>query len=154
VDIASGCCNSPVLVFLGRGDGTFQRPVVSAMLASSLWVADLNGDGLPDLITQSWTAGSALGKGDGTFEPLVPFAMPGAASGVDPPSYDPFAVDDFTGDGTADVAMRLPNGVAICPGTGDGTFGPPVKHTVGGIYYSAASADLDGDGRPDVATLN
>jgi hypothetical protein len=138
-------------VSLGRGDGTFHLPVISQLIVFSFLPADLNRDGLPDLVTQS---GTALGKGDGSFEPVVRFIIPEAMSDVG----IPLAAADFTGDGTVDLAVSnsqgLPGAIWIIPGKGDGTFGPPMKQTVGGISGWGAAADLDGDGRLDLATLN
>src|SRR5206468_2969777 len=83
--------NDNVGVLLGNGDGTFQ-PVVSyssgGNTALSVAVADVNGDGKPDLLagnqcdTSSNCAhglvGVRLGNGDGTFQPAVTYNAGGA----------------------------------------------------------------------------
>jgi uncharacterized protein (TIGR03437 family) len=61
-------------VLSGRGDGTFQAPVINSLPTTSLAAADLDGDGIPDLITYSLLNNvlySLLGNGDGTFQPPV-----------------------------------------------------------------------------------
>jgi hypothetical protein len=84
-----------LFVLLGRGDGTFQSPLVSPLTSYfGLLAADLNGDSIPDLI--AWGGGDVylLGNGDGTFQPGVPFD----------PSLSPLVVADFSGDGKIDIA--------------------------------------------------
>jgi len=68
-------------VLLGRGDGTFQPPVVYPVSSAGVTAGDFNGDGIPDLVVsipRSEDAypgvGYLLGKGDGTFAPEVQFA--------------------------------------------------------------------------------
>jgi hypothetical protein len=69
----------------------FPAPV-QAVDAYALLVADINGDGHEDLVTGY---GIALGNGDGTFQPVVPY--PTAFNEV-------LALGDFNGDGKIDTA--------------------------------------------------
>ncbi len=69
-----------VYVLLGNGDGTFQAPVSYAVGAypADIEVADVNGDGIPDLVVYNqndgvfndWTGSISIlcGNGDGTFQ--------------------------------------------------------------------------------------
>ena len=110
----------------------FQSTVINtspAAAGSPVAVVDFNGDGKADVVT---TTGVALGKGDGTFQPLV--ATFGTA----------LAVGDFNGDGKLDLAIN--GGVQL--GKGDGTFQAPVVTDM----VPAAVADFNGDGKADVAT--
>ena len=67
---------------LGRGDGTFAKRVnyPAGDVPMGLVVADVNGDGAPDLLTvdrhQSQLA-LLRGKGDGTFRPYTRIPIKG-----------------------------------------------------------------------------
>ena len=150
-------------MLLGNGDGTFQ-PVVSyssgGNTALSVAVADVNGDGKPDLLagnqcdTSSNCAhglvGVLLGNGDGTFQPAVTYNAGGTGVWS-------VAVADVNGDGKPDLVMAIAfyNTVAILLGNGNGTFQAATTCGSGGILpRSVAVADLNGDGKPDVAVSN
>jgi hypothetical protein len=91
-------------VLLGNGNGTFQPAVVydsGGVGASGVAVADVNADGIPDLVVTN--AGSnnisvLLGNGDGTFQTAVSFA----SGGVNPRSI---AVSDTNDDGRPDLVV-------------------------------------------------
>lgn len=86
-------------IFYGNGDGTFQPPVVLPLARSynQLAIADMNGDGRPDLILSD---GSILciihNNGRRTFGPEVHYLAGGIAS---------FVVQDVNGDGLPDIVV-------------------------------------------------
>ena len=90
-------------IYLNRGDGTFShRTATGGDGPSRLAVADLNGDGNPDLVLannsygdQGTTVGVLLGVGDGTFGPEARYTVGAGIFGV--------AVADFDGDGLPDL---------------------------------------------------
>jgi len=146
-------------VMLGNGDGSFQ-PAVSygsgGQLAFSVAVKDLNGDGKLDLVVAnagSNTLGVLLGDGDGTFEPAVAYH----SGGLFPLGV---AIADVNGDGKPDLIAVNDNCENGCPqgsagvlaGNGDGTFGSAVAYSSGAYRASSvAVADINGDGKPDIA---
>ncbi len=156
-------------VMLGRGDGTF-KPVVlydaGGESTFSLAVGDVNRDGRPDVIVTNWDrrnngdnrVGMLLGNGDGTFQPAVTYSSGGRG-------YEtwPVVVADVNGDGNPDLLVGSPNGdtgfghgsVDVMLGNGDGTFRTPVNYDAGGgLTNSIATADVNGDGLPDLVVAN
>jgi hypothetical protein len=113
-DLSSNCADGSVGVLLGNGDGTFQAVVNYGSGGAGIWglaVADLNGDGNPDLIDASFfhnTAGVLLGNGDGTFGAVGTYASGGRA----PRSI---AVADLNGDEEADIAVANFCSAGDCP---------------------------------------
>jgi hypothetical protein len=140
-------------VLLGNGDGTFQQPQRFAVGhgPKSVAVADVNGDGKPDIVTANASDNAVsvlLGNGDGTFQQPQTFAV-----GSGP---DSVAVADVNGDGKPDlvVANQLDNTVSVLLGNGDGSFQLPQSFAVGHGPNSVAVADVNGDGKPDIVTAN
>jgi hypothetical protein len=152
-------------VLLGRGDGTFQSAVSygsgSNGFTWSTAVADVNGDGRPDLIVAadcinyptctSGAVGVLLGNGDGTFQAAVTYSS-GGESGPRPEATS-VAVADVNGDGKPDllVGNGFSGTVGVLLGNGDGTFQTAVNYNIGFTpIRSVALADVNGDGRPDL----
>jgi hypothetical protein len=157
LDLAVGASPN-VYILLGRGDGTFQ-PAVAYPAGSgpnSLVVGDFNGDGKLDLAAAGGDVSILLGNGDGTFRPPVVYATP-------PHAAVSLTTGDFNGDGNLDLAVALRTcSVTPCPagivsvllGNGDGTFRTPVDYATGGGPEQVIAADLNGDGKLDLATAN
>ncbi len=125
----------------------------------ALAVGDVNGDGRLDLITanangwnQPGTLSVLLGDGDGSFALRTNVSVDRGPRGV--------VIGDFNGDGRADLATAISGGwfetnlVNVAFGNGDGTFGLPARFIVGTAPAWIATADFNGDGRPDVVVVN
>jgi hypothetical protein len=163
------CFNGVIGVLLGNGDGTFHTAtpyISSGELPSWIAVADVNGDGKPDLLVAETcsgcgslegTAGVLLNKGDGTFRNAVTYSSGGTVAKW-------IAVADVNGDGKPDLLVvnysgsgsNSPNGtVSVLLGNGDGTFKTPVSYGSGGYgATSVAVADVNGDSKPDLLVTN
>ena len=143
-------------VLLGNGDGTL-RPVVPYAYGGGLWgggnglpivVADVNGDGKPDVVVVSQTDRNSgdglvsvlLARGDGTFLPAMTYDSGGFAAFS-------ASVADVNGDGKLDVVVfncvspgptdclgfNKEGVIGVLLGNGDGTFQPVRKYGSGGV---------------------
>jgi hypothetical protein len=104
VAVTGAASNSTVLrVMLGVGDGTFAAPIDGPpAIGGSTAVADITGDGHPDLVLYSahaHTVSVLAGNGDGTFQPRSDYA------GFSSPSRAEISVADVTGDGKPDILV-------------------------------------------------
>jgi hypothetical protein len=163
------CTNGTVAVLLGNGNGTFRAAAnygSGGQDANSVAVADVNGDGKPDLVVAnecrsnssectSGTVGVLLGNGDGTFQPAVTYV----SGGIEAYSV---AVGDVNGDGKPDLVVAnvsgnsaTTGGVSVLLGNGDGTFQAAVTYDSGASNAtSVAIAGVNGDGKPDLLVAN
>jgi hypothetical protein len=160
-DIVAASQNADnVTVLLARRDGTFSSPVEYPVGANpgvelagpfDVRIADINGDGHPDIVTADWrgtfipgTISVLLGRGDGTFAPPQKFA-----TDLEPVSV---ALGDVNGDGFLDAvtANFRASSVSLLLGNGDGTFGAQTVLPSYPYVVAVALADLDGDGRQDL----
>jgi hypothetical protein len=160
---SSNCNNNVVSVMLGNGDGTFQAgqtySVGGAANSSSVNIADLNGDGKPDLLVTNKCSDSGctngsisvlLGNGDGTFQAAQSYSSGGRYALI-------AAVADFNGDGKLDVAVSNDDDqtVGVLLGNGDGTFQPARTYSSGaGLPQAIAVGDFNGDGKADIVVMN
>jgi hypothetical protein len=172
MDIAAastGCGYGGSQVTVLQNDGTGHFPTQSVLAGDScifgMTVADINGDGNPDIVTTNHagvfdntsTINVALGNGIGTFQPLKSSATPAEAGAI--------TIAAFNGNGTLDAAVASGSGdvaagssghcpeIAVLAGKSDGTFNTaetfPLTNDPGQVTYG----NLSGNGSPpDVVT--
>jgi hypothetical protein len=145
-----------VIVLINDGEGRFHRDRVYTSSAiegaNSIAAGDVDGNGIVDVVVASMLDGEVLhgeltvllGTGGGQL--AAPRRLAGRGS------HD-LAVGDFNADGRLDAALADSNrAVTVRLGASDGTFGPARRF---GAFEDAAdaitSADLNHDGRPDLA---
>jgi Bacterial Ig-like domain (group 3)/FG-GAP-like repeat/FG-GAP repeat len=134
---------------------------------SSADVADVNGDGRPDIIVVNQrgepvngngVVGILLGNGDGTFQSPATYDAGGYNAGS-------LVVSDVNGDGYLDLMMAAQcqdasncdsgGAVTVLFGNGDGSFRSPVVYSSGGyLAIGLALGDVNGDGKPDLLVAN
>lgn len=147
LDLAIGTDNS-VRLFTGSGTGQFSA---SGQLflgnTFSIAIADLNRDGIQDIVTLEKTDGAiatTLGIGGGAFSEIVD-AIP--LSGIS----SSMALGDVNGDGILDIVAGNDGGSSeILLGLGNGSFNLSGNSMSGMIDASVALADLNGDGKLDL----
>ncbi|MDX1952258.1 MAG: FG-GAP-like repeat-containing protein [Verrucomicrobiota bacterium] len=155
LDVAVANANAGNLIlYLGAGDGSLQvhsTNVIGSTLRG-LVSADFDGDTFADLATLS--AGNntytvLLGNGDATFTQSASVAA-GTA--------DPYQMisGDLNLDGRIDLLIPAfgNDRVVTLLGNGDGTFEPFYQWVHPNGPLASAIGDLNGDGRPDIATAN
>ena len=143
-----------------RGTGSCQLspdPVMAIPgLTSRHQCGDLDGDGAIDLVTAdgiSTYVYVSLGKGDGSFDPVVPYTC-----GKSPTDL---AIEDLDLDSRPDVLVGSLNGPnALCALWGDGAGGfDTITIPLDGFSVATerpndiAVGDVNGDGRGDVVTV-
>jgi hypothetical protein len=116
-------------------------------------VADLNGDGAPDVVTGNCgnTVSVLLNMGHGALAPRQDYRVAECSDAV--------KLADLNGDGRPDIVSSGDDGdVSVLLNQGDGTFGPRHNYVAeSGPTYGTdyvAVVDVDGDGKPDLAVLN
>ena len=137
------------------GEGRPWGPAKASIRAIA--VADLNGDGYPDIAACPEYLGCFvyLNDGKGNFAPGIQFQKPDAleSAGSDEERM-PYSMisADLNGDGHQDLIVGYvdaPGVVYTNDGTGKHFSAQPFGDGKGAIY-GMASADLDGDGRLDI----
>jgi uncharacterized protein (TIGR03437 family) len=160
--------NKSVSVLTGSGAGPFNKiegsPFVVGNDPSSVAIADLNGDGLPDLVVANKadsTVTVLLGNATGGFSvPGKTFSVlpQGVPQPPGPPAAYPVsvAVADFNQDSKPDLAIANEgaDSVTILLGDGQGNFAPvrdssPIM--VGSAPSFVTAGNFNGDTIPDLA---
>jgi hypothetical protein len=112
--------NGKLWIILGRGDGTFTKPVAIPIPCGrygfSFTAGDFNSDGKTDLVTNYNVTNDQsetdlyLGNGDGTFQKKKIVNLPGA------PNYNAelgIVPADFNSDGLLDFIFQQPGDLAV-----------------------------------------
>jgi hypothetical protein len=145
---------STVIYLAGKGDGGFEpaRHVITGLQTTSLATADVNGDGLPDLIAGSVanaTVRVLFGNSNGGFSPGQDYPANGASSGS---AAQSMTLADFSGSGKPDIAVVNAAGsfMQLLYNDGTGHFHLKNSYPTGATPSDVETADLNGDGHLDL----
>jgi hypothetical protein len=146
-----GSFNVNGMVLLNNGSGHFvqQTPFAGGDDGWVVGVADVNGDGILDVLFEGEAEGNGavqvcLGNGDGTFT----LKYQANENNFDGSSI---GIGDFNGDGKLDMAVTDDYQIDVFLGNGDGTFQPFVPYACSpSCQGSITAADLNGDGKLDL----
>ena len=159
-------------VFLNRGDGSFERSTTydscvscSSPSPDAIAIADINADDRADLVAE-WDDERYLGIHEGSEYVTVVAVLLNKGGGrfasarsyeISHPGSDWLAVVDLNGDGKPDVAaVDEDSTLSVLLNKGVGRLEPSLYYRLGDDSHAyasdaVASADLNGDGRPDFA---
>jgi FG-GAP-like repeat/CARDB len=127
------------------------RPLVAARLAQMFQQADVDGDGLSDVIVADFLGDEVrviVNRGNGELGETNRLSPGRGPRGV--------VVADFNRDGWLDVAVSnfLSGDIAVFLGEGNARFSAPRRVNVGVGVNAMAGADFTGDGQVDLTVAN
>jgi hypothetical protein len=127
----------------------------------SVALADLNGDGQPDIVVADNSSGVDVLMNQTPVGAEAPSFAPQVNLAVTSTQTDSVAVRDVNGDGTPDIVLTggFPAGVSVfanqtAPGAGSASFADPQVLNASGVPVFATLADLNGDGLPDLVVAD
>ncbi len=153
IDLVCGDGQGNVGVQAGKIDGTFGsvQIIASGLDAGDrvLVATDLNGDGVPDLITTSSVGfGTILSEGPLSYGAVQRRTSGGVESAM------LVAIADINEDGIPDVVAGVSGGIQVFPGNAQGNYPDPTIIPVTTPVTFVYSGDFNGDGFADVVAMN
>ena len=148
VVVAANRPQSHVLLYLGKGDGTFvlSKSYSIGNGVQVLALADFNQDGKLDVAVSDYQHALVyvfLGNGDGTIQNPKQYAAPLHTTAI--------AAADLNNDKYPDLVIGGVQGtLSVLLNNGDGTFAKPRNYKVGNDPVSIAIGDLKNNGKPDI----
>ena len=138
--------NSYVYLYSGNGAGGFSGPTfveLPGVTEEGLTLGEVNGDGIPDLI--SGEAYVAYGEGGGHFSKPVSYTIGGYFRNI--------LLTDLTNNGLNDIVTSGYSALSVLLNEGKAQFEDGIWTAVTGGASCGAGADFNGDGKPDLAVV-
>src|SRR5438132_2124181 len=125
--------------------------IASEKRIASLVVADLNGDGRPDIAYYGEPKELVVQYNQGTNGWSAPKRWP-----IEDGQLSPNALTsgDLNGDGRPDLVLLAENYIYLLPQKEDHSLGEPEKIPFSGAVKAVQVVDVDGDGRNDLLLVN
>ena len=139
-----------IQLVLGNGNGTFQpaHSLDAGDTPKSVAVADLNRDGLDDVIVGNFAGSLSIYFGNRTA------GLSSQHLKRAPTSIENLIAADLSGDGNPDVATIGEDTIAIFRGKENGDFFPPKRIRIVDFLFDIAAGDFNGDSKIDLAFSN
>jgi hypothetical protein len=141
--------SSDVYLYFGNGKGSFSGPKQVSLPSGyneGLLIGDVNGDGLPDLISDSGYV--AYGEGGGSFTKPVSYPVDSAYETSNA------VLADLANNGNTDIVTGGYDAISVLLNVGKGFIEDGIWTSVTGGAGCGAAADFNGDGKPDLAVNN
>jgi hypothetical protein len=136
-----------VPLYLGNGTGSFSGPIYVYMPGETVTaIADVNGDGIPDLVNSYGYV--ALGEGHAKFKAPVHYPIQTTASGTGPGNVVPAHLRSPS---LVDLVAAGSGALSVLLNTGNKGFEDGRWTTLPSGAGCGAAADFNGDGKPDLA---
>jgi hypothetical protein len=138
--------SSYVFLYSGNGAGGFSGPSyvdLPGVDRDGLTLGDVNGDGIPDLVSSD--AYVAYGIGGGRFTKPAGYTTAGGGTDV--------VLADLRNNGLTDIVTSGYYAVSVLLNQGKGKFEEGIWTNVSGGASCGVAADFNGDGKPDLAVI-
>jgi hypothetical protein len=152
---ASSSGASSIRLYLGNGDGTFQKPLKMAnqLVPLALVTSDMNNDGKPDLVFAAGQGDNLYmlySNGDGSFKKPISFSGGGGPFALTIGHFNPDKLKDVA------VANSRSSSFSMVIRNPNGTFKYPTRDYVveGGTPLAITSGDYNHSGMSDIAVAS
>ncbi len=148
IDIAASYTSTAgTKIYSNDGSGNFTLVQTMSQGGNNMQAADINGDGILDLVTTATTnVNVKYGNGDGTFQSQQTVIAHGS-------TLSSVGIGDFNGDGKTDIAVSDTSGsnvVTAYRNNGNSSFSSLGTMSVAGASYNLKVADMNLDGYDDI----
>ncbi len=135
-----------IAVYYGNSSGNYAVSTQYAVTGtvSSVFVKDVNGDSIKDILFGGSSGGIMKGNASNGFDPISYFTISGYI-------YD---VRDFTGDNYPDLLMNTNASCSIVPGNGLGNFTGSLPVISSMNLTNLTIKDFNNDNKPDIVATD